>query len=447
MTHGLRSAGIVALTEFQITKQDREFDMIVVGGGAAGVGAAVGASLAGAKTLLVESSGSLGGAASLRGVITYCGVYTFEDRPRQVVYGVMQQILERLERRRAITGPHRHRGVFLVFDPEANKRVLDQVCLDAGVNLSLHSRAIRAQRDGDRLAGIVLETAGEFSEVTAAAFVDATGEATLAHLAGASTRYGNVGDQVNLGSLATRFGGISAETNVTAEDIAAAVTASRERGIGPFSKDKSVVCRLPYSADLVIYVASHDYDPRDSSSVTRAELAGRRQAEAYLEAIRTIPGCERAYLVSTGPEFGTRESRHLNCAYQLTWRDVVSKRRFEDCVALGAWGAEWHERKTFGSEMEAAPGKSFYQIPLGCLRSADTGNLLAAGRTADGDRKAGAAIRVLGTAIATGQAAGVAASQIADSGRICVPDLQRELLAQGQAATPEQLVEARAKAP
>ncbi len=447
MTHGLRGNRIFTLTGFRNTKAEREFDTIIAGGGAAGVGAAVGASLAGAKTLLVESGGSLGGAASLRGVITYCGIYTFEDPPRQVVHGVMREVLERLASRSAVTGPHRHRGVFLVFDPEANKRVLDEVCLDAGVNLSFHSRAIRAHKEGNRLAGIVLETAGEFSEVTANSFVDATGEATLAHLAGASTRYGNAGNQLNLGSLATRFGGISAEASVTADDIAAAVAESRGRGIGPFSKDKSVVCRLPYSADLVIYVASHDYDPRDRSSITEAELAGRRQAEAYLEAVRTIPGCERAYLVSTGPEFGTRESRHLNCVYQLTWRDVMNKRGFEDCIALGAWGAEWHERETFGSVMEAAPGNGFYQIPLDCLRSVDTCNLLAAGRTADGDRKAGAAIRVLGTAIATGQAAGVAAAQIADSGGISVPDLQRELFEQGQTATPEQLAEMRVKPP
>ena len=434
------------MTGIRQTQDDRDFDVIVVGGGAAGVGAAVGASLADAKTLLVESSGCLGGAASMRGVITYCGVYTCEDSPRQVVHGVMQQIIERLERRSAVTGPHRHRGVFLIFDPEANKRVLDQVCLEAGVNLSLHSRAIRAHKDGNRLSGIVLETAGEFSEVNAHAFVDATGEATLAHLAGASTRYGNVGDQVNLGSLATRFGAIPPETKVTAEDIAAAVAHSRERGIGPFTKDKSVVCRLPYSGDLVIYVASHDYDPRDRTSITRAELAGRRQAEAYLEAIRIIPGCERAYLVSTGPEFGTRESRHLNCRYQFAWRDVMSRRHFEDCVALGAWGAEWHERETFGSVMDTAPEKSFYQIPLGCLQSADTSNLLAAGRTADGDRKAGAAIRVLGTAIATGQAAGIAAAQIANTGDLHLPELQKELFAQGQTATPEQLAEIRARA-
>ena len=415
------------------------YDTIVVGGGAAGVGAAVGASLAGARTLLVESSGCLGGAASIRGVITYCGVYTFEYPPRQVVHGVMQQVLERLRARAAITGPHRFRGVFLVFDPEANKRALDQVCLDAGVNLSLHSRVIRAYRRDNRLCGIVLDTFGEISEVSAASFVDATEEATLAFLAGASTRYGNDGGNPNLGSLSTRFGGIPPNTVVTAENIAEAVAGARAKGVGPFTKDRSVVCRLPYGGDLVIYVASHDYDPRDRESITDAEVSGRRQAEAYLEAIRTIAGCEQSYLVSTGPEFGTRESRHLNCRYRLAWRDVNKRKRFNDCIALGAWGAEWHDRDTFGSDMEAAPDNGFYQIPLGCLRSADTSNLLAAGRTADGDRKAGAAIRVLGTAMATGQAAGVAAAQIADKNKLNVPDLQNELFRQGQTATPDQL--------
>ena len=418
---------------------NHHYDTIVAGGGAAGVGAAVGASLAGARTLLVESSGCLGGAASIRGVITYCGVYTFEDPPRQVVHGVMQQVMERLRARAAITGPHRFRGVFLVFDPEANKRALDQVCLDAGVNLSLHSRVIRAYRRDNRITGIALDTFGEISEVSASSFVDATGEATLAFLSGASTRYGNAGENPNLGSLSTRFGGVSPNTVVTAESIAAAVAGARAKGIGPFTKDKSVVCRLPYGGDLVIYVASHDYDPRDRASITEAEVSGRRQAEAYLEAIRTITGCEQAYLVSTGPEFGTRESRHLNCEYRLTWRDVKQRKRFEDCIALGAWGAEWHDRDTFGSDMEAAPDNGFYQIPLGCLRSADTRNLLAAGRTVDGDRKAGAAIRVLGTAMATGQAAGVAAAQIADKKKLNVPDLQNELFRQGQTATPDQL--------
>ena len=410
----------------------------MVGGGAAGVGAAVGASAAGARTLLIESSGCLGGAAALRGVNTYCGVFTFQEPPRQVVHGVMQRIIERLRNHQAVTGPHRHRGVFLTFDPETNKRVLDEICLEAGVHLSLHSRVIRASRDNDRITGVTFETAGEMTEVLADSFVDATGDATLACLAKASTRYGNA-NQANLGSLSTRFGGISPNADISADQIAEAVRRSRKMGIGPFAKDESVVCRLPISDDLVIYVASYDYDPSDSASVSEAEVAGRQQAQAYLQAVRTIKGCEEAYLVSTGPEFGTRESRHLDCEYQLVWRDVTRRRAFDDCIALGAWGAEWHDRETFLSDMERVPDGSYFQIPLACLRSVDTRNLLAAGRTADGDRKAGAAIRVLATSVATGQAAGVAACQIAGNGEVCVSDLHRELHRQGQTATPEQL--------
>ncbi len=394
--------------------------------------------MAGAKTLLIESAGCLGGAASMRGVNTYCGMYTFQNPPQQVVYGVIRQVVEGLREDNAITGPHRFRGVFLTFEPETNKRVLDEVCLRAGVQLHLHCRVIGAERKRDRITSLTVESAGRLCKVSAASFVDATGDATLAHLAQSATRYGNAG-QVNLGSLSTRFSGIPAEVRITADQIAAAVARLRKKGIGPFAKERSVICRLPKSHDLVIYVVSHDYDPREPASITQAEIAGRRQARAYLQAIQTIAGCEGAYLVSTGPEFGTRESRHLNCDYQLTWQDITNRRKFDDCIALGAWGAEWHDRESLLSDMDTLPDKGYFQIPLGCLRSLDTRNLLAAGRTVDGDQKAGAAIRVLATAAATGQAAGVAASQIAATGKISVAAVQEELFRQGQTATPEQL--------
>ena len=413
-----------------MTTRTEKYDVIVVGGGAGGVGAAIGARKSGAKTLLLESAACLGGAASVRGVITYCGVYTFEDSPRQVVFGAMQDVIQRLERMGAITSPQRHRGVFLIFDPEANKLVLDQYCADEGVDVRLHSRMIRAQRDQGRIANVICETSGEFTKYVADAFVDATGEANLAHLAQASTRYGNQG-AVNLGSLSTRFGGIPAEVKVTAEDIAESVERSRYAISSGFTKQKSVVCRLPFSADLVIYVASADYDPRQPDSLSSAERAGREQAQAYLQAIRTIPGCEQAYLVSTGPEFGTRESRHIDGQYRLTWQDVVSRRKFDDSIALGAWGAEWHERADYSSYMEAPPQKSFYEIPLGSLISRDTSNLFAAGRTVDGDQKAGAAIRVLATSMATGQASGIAAAQLAQYKKLNAKLVQASLFEQG----------------
>ncbi len=197
------------------------------------------------------------------------------------------------------------------------------------------------------------------------------------------------------------------------------------------SKDQSVLARLPISNDLCCYYASEDYDPRDARSISEAERRGRQQAWIYLDILRSLPGCETAYLVSTGPDFGTRESRHINSVYQLTWQDVAEGRRATDSVALGAWGAEWHDRATFESTWAGPPNGFAYEIPFRCLVSKDTPNLFAAGRTADGDQKAGASLRVMGTAFATGQAAGLAAAMLADAGSVAPDMLRARLRAQG----------------
>jgi len=402
------------------------YDVIVVGGGSGGVGAAVGSAQEGARTLLIEAAGCLGGAASLRNVLTYCGVYTLGETPRRVVGGVAETVLDRLRDRGGVSGPHRFRGVFLVFDPETNKLVLDEVCEEAGVEILFHSRLASARRDENQIASIDVQDHGGVRTLTATAFIDATGEADLAHLADASVRYGNDG-AVNLASLGTRFGGVPADVEITAQMVAAAVEDRQAAGVDVFTKKSSVVTRLPISGDLCMYVASADYDPRDAASMSRAERSGRRQAQAYLAAIRGIEGAEHAYLVSTGPEFGTRESRHIDSVRRLCWADIEARRRFEDSVALGAWGAEWHDRTNYQSTLDLPPEGEPYEIPLRCLMSADTANLFAAGRTADGDRKAGAAIRVMGTAFVTGQAAGVAAAQLSGSG-VVDPNLVRASL-------------------
>jgi hypothetical protein len=311
-----------------------------------------------------------------------------------------------------VTGPQRHRGVFVVFEPEAVKRVLDRLCAEAGVDVLLHAFVNGATRDRDRIVEVSWQDHAGVHTMLARAFVDASGEGDLAFFADASTRYGNDG-LVNLGTLGTRFGGIPRDVTVTADRLAEAVAAGASGGKGPFTKDRSVMTRLPVSGDVVCYVASADYDPRDAASFSAAERSGREQAWAYLEAIRTIPGCEKAYLVSTGPEFGTRESRHIEALYRLTWEDVAQGRRVDDAIALGAWGVEWHDRKTFESTFVYPPDKGTYEIPLRCLMSRDTSNLFAAGRLADADQKAGASVRVMGTAFATGQAAGVAAASFA----------------------------------
>ena len=234
--------------------------------------------------------------------------------------------------------------------------------------------------------------------------------------AGAATRYGNDG-AVNLGTLATRFGGIPRDVTVTADQLTAAIQAAKAAGRGPFSKDRSVLTRLPISADVVCYLASEDYDPRDVASQSAAERRGRQQAWAYLDVLRSLPGCAGAYLASTGPEFGTRETRHIEAVHRLVWQEIVEGRPQPDSIALGAWGVEWHDRATMQSSFVYPPNKTAYEIPLRCLVSKDTANLFAAGRVVDADRQAGASLRVMGTAFATGQAAGVAAALLADQGK------------------------------
>ena len=326
----------------------------------------------------------------------------------QVVRGIAEEVLAGQAELGGLGAVTRFRGVFLPFDPETLKVTLDRLTLDAGVELRFGATVLSAARDGARMTEAQIAHSGGTETIAAKAFVDCSGDGDLAEFGGASTRYGNP-DGINLGTLGCRFGGISSEVQIAVDQVIDAVEA-QDFPDGAVTKDRCVIVRLPGSGDLVLYLASEDYDPRDGQDLAKAEVAVRRQAWNYLKAVQSIPGCEHAYLASTGPEIGTRESRHLNCRHQLTWKEISERKSFYDAIALGAWGAEWHDRETYQSEFDYPAEKGSYEIPLSCLHSVDTDNLFCAGRLADGDRKGGAAIRVMGTAMATGQAAGTAAA-------------------------------------
>src|SRR6267142_3553978 len=198
------------------------YDVAVVGGGAAGVAAAIGAAQLGARTLLLEQMGFLGGAATARNVLTYCGLFTLGETAKQAVRGVADDVLNGLRRLNAVTAPIRHRGVFVVFDPEAVKLTLDRLCSEAGVDVFLHSFVSEAQREGDAITSIMFDDHGGRHSVRARVWVDASGDCDLATFAGASVRYGNHG-HANLGTLGTRYGGIPASVEIDPERFKRAV--------------------------------------------------------------------------------------------------------------------------------------------------------------------------------------------------------------------------------
>ncbi|WP_406314142.1 FAD-dependent oxidoreductase [Streptosporangium sp. NBC_01639] len=405
------------------------YDVIVAGGGSGGVAAAVGAARAGARTLLVERGPCLGGAATLRNVLTYCGLYTRAEPYTQVVYGVAEEVLAGLRAEGAVTEPQKFTAVAVVFDPETAKRVLDDLCVGAGAEPRLHSMLLGARREDDRIVSAQIADHSGVHEITAAAFVDATGEADLAARAGAGVRYGNDG-KVQNGSLGVRFGGVPADARVTRDTVREAVRAAKARGAGPLLAEQGLIARLPISGDVIAYLVDEAYDARDASDTSRAEISAREQSRAYLEVIRSLPGCSGTHIVSTGPELGTRESRHVVAQYRMSESDVLGGGRFDDAVALGAWPVEYHPGPGVPSEWRFIEGDGYYEIPFGAICSADTGNLFAAGRTIDGDRAAGGSLRVMGTAFATGHAAGIAAAGVADQGKTDASAVRAELARQ-----------------
>ncbi|KAH6686841.1 FAD dependent oxidoreductase-domain-containing protein [Plectosphaerella plurivora] len=404
---------------------DNYYDVIIVGGGFAGVGAAIGARQAlpsGGRILLLESESCLGGAGTHRGVYSLCGLYTCTELPRRTV-GAIWDDLHKLLLETGATGlkPTRHRGVFQIFEPEGMKHALDMLLAERDIDVILHAPVVSATRcpDSNQVTSVAVQERRGTTTFHGRAFVDASGDGDLAFHGGASVRYGNHGT-INLGTLSTRFGGLNnPKANPSSELWKQAILAAKAADpslAARLPKVSSVQLRLPQSGDVTTYLASATYDARDARSITRAEQVGKAQALEYLRILRRLPGHESMYLVSSGPNFGTRESRHVNARYQLRAEDVEQRTRFDDTIAVCGWGMEWHDEtaENWASTFTLPPHETF-EIPLRCLVSIDTPNLLAAGRCLDADRRAGSAARVMGTGLATGQAAGVAAGLMAAS--------------------------------
>ncbi len=397
-------------------KPECDYDVVVAGGGAGGVGAALGAAEAGARVLLVEKYGFLGGAATNANVLAYCGFFQQGETPIKAVGGVADLVLEALRTLGLSCDPYcspTTRNWIILLEPEAVKLALDRVLAARGVDLLLHTRVAAVTRTADRVQSVTLAGMDGRRRVAAEAFVDATGDANLALLAGLACRTGGEGGQLQAISAPIRVGGRDPSTPVDRTAIIAAFEAYNRVGDWPTARtDGGIFVEVPRTGEMWWMMFDHPMADLSSESFTKAERAARAAAEDYVGVLRRdVPGFENAYLAQTGPQIGIRESRHPPARYELTGEDLLTGRQRPDGVARAAWPIEDHS--VAGKPVYRPIGGAGYaDIPLDCLRAKGLDNLYYAGRVIGADAEAYASIRVMGTAFATGEAAGRAAARV-----------------------------------
>lgn len=412
--------------------QDDHFDVVVIGGGAAGIAAAVGAAEAGVRVCLVEQYGFLGGAATNSSVLTHCGF--FDQTRTQVVRGVGQQVLDRLDQRRvyrthtvAETG-----NTIVLLDLETIKRVYDELVADSGVTLFLHTRLVAAETDGTgRITSVEVVHRGGRLRIRGRAFVDCSGDGALIAACGAAALVSPPAER-QASTLVMRLGGVPEDADLSEAGLRGAVTAYEQRTGTVLGRSGGIAVRMPVSREVMLLLVDQHRDVLDVTELTAAELDARRLSWHYLEAFRTaLPGWEDAFLAATGPQIGIREARRLKGRDAVATEDVSEgRKRPEDAIARCGWPMETHVAPGV-TEYGGIRDKGWYHIPYGAICSETVDNLWAGGRLVSSDSRAFASLRVMGTSFATGHAAGVAAAVYAVEDRHDYPRTRELLEKQG----------------
>jgi hypothetical protein len=444
-------------------KREAMHDVLVIGGGNAGCAAAIAAARHGARTMLVERYGFLGGTATASMVGPWMTFHSGDDR---IVGGIAQEMVERLMQKGASPGhladSSDYVSTITPFDPEVHKALLFEMMSEAGVSLMLHAYVLEADVAGDTVTGARFATVGGPRTFLGRVVIDATADAVVAASAGVPTQQGDERGRVQPASLMFRLSHVDLNelaaylrehpdqmrTSLKVEErTAPALTAvaglrelwerASEDGEVDIPRELVSFFISPYPDEVTVNMTRVVHiDPLDPEDLTRAEIEARLQVMQLVAFFRArVPGFEHARLAATGTQVGIRESRRIVGRYTLTAQDVLQARRFDDAVARSAYPIDIHNPSGSGTTTQRlAPGES-YEIPYRCLVPVNREQLLVAGRCISTTHEALASTRLTPTVMTLGQAAGTAAALACARGMhvgdVDVRELRAQLIADG----------------
>ena len=384
----------------------KKYDLAVIGGGFAGTAAALAAARSGAKVIIVEKSNCLGGAAVNSLVNPFMRYWTTVDGKRQdLSAGIFREIHERLESRGAMMREH--------FLEEELKQILNEMVLEAKADLLFHAYLFGVDKNGDNIKSLSLASRSGVIKLEADYFIDATGDAQLAYLAGCPTVLGREPDHLcQPMTLCFRVGNVDVEKFYKSfDDLKKAHAQSLAAGELKNPREDILVFRTPIKNVLHFNTTRViKKDPTSPEAFTEAEIIAREQVHEIYDFIKKYAdGMEESFLMMTAPEIGVRESRMSVGDYVLTEQDCRNCIKFDDAVAASNYDIDIHNPEGAGtSHYYFGPGE-YYTIPYRSLIPVGTANMLVAGRCISSDHGAQASYRIMPVVCCIGEAAGTAA--------------------------------------
>lgn len=414
---GAIAAGVVAAGAAP-AKSDRatlETDVLVCGGGSAGVAAALASARRGAKTLLVERAGFAGGIITTVGLPYFDGIAEINTN-RIVVRGIALELLSKS----GVCAPDaqsvpKHNPT--VPNIEAFKLLTDRLLLAESPRLSVlyHTLACDVRVESGRITEVALANKAGLTHIRPKLVIDCTGDADIAQWAGAPTEKSA---DLQPMTLHFRIGHVKRQPELTRQ-CRAALEKAQSRGDLPMFYGPGVMFMFA-DDEVYIHAIRVPGDACDPADLTRAEMQGRRDAWAMYEVWRQdVPGFEKSYFISSGPFIGVRETRRIVGQYVLSEQDITSGKPFDDAIATGCWYLDQHPNKTTAGDANGKPKvqPAPYDIPFRSLLPRDVENLLVAGRCHSATQLAASSTRVTCTAMAMGEAAGAASALALQSSR------------------------------